>query len=388
MRFVGLCVSFLGTQFAPQFEQHRKTIAYIRVLTMKRRHFLAAAITTPSLSSSILHAATSGKKPLRVSAFGGFFQDEFESKICQKFTRETGIPVVTISQGQGDDWLFPLVRSVRGGLDPMDLTFLDEIGLTKIARMGNIVQPLQMQEIPAAARLNERYLFTSSDNTLGVGVMEWYQNIVINPEAVTRPPKSWREIFEDDFYRKKIGLIGLYDGGMIEVVAKTYFDGNDTLKSRAGIRAVVEKIAELKDQVGFWWTAESQMEQALRSQNVVAGSFFHDIAMLLAAEHFPIASVFPEEGSFTGINKLCIPYNSTRTVDAHRFIDFCSRADNQAVFARAMKLAPVLPNEEVGLSPSEFELVSTKIPPVQPAAAVMVEEADYLQRLWQRMITR
>ena len=171
---------------------------------MKRRQFLAAAMTTPSLSSSILHAATSGKKPLRVSAFGGFFQDEFESKICQKFTRETGIPVVTISQGQGDDWLFPLVRSVRGGLDPMDLTFLDEIGLTKIARMGNIVQPLQMQEIPAAARLNERYLFTSSDNTLGVGVMEWYQNIVINPEAVTRPPTSWKEIFEDDFYRKMI----------------------------------------------------------------------------------------------------------------------------------------------------------------------------------------
>ena len=79
------------------------------------------------------------------------------------------------------------------------------------------------------------------------------------------------------------------------------------------------------------------MEQALRSQNVVAGPFFHDIAMLLAAEDFPIASVFPDEGSFTGINKLCILYNSTRTVDAHRFIDFCSRSDNQAVFARAMK---------------------------------------------------
>jgi hypothetical protein len=48
----------------------------------------------------------------------------------------------------------------------------------------------------------------------------------------------------------------------------------------------------------------------------------------------------------------------------------------------------VLPNEEVGLSPEEFDLVSTKIPPVKPAAAVMVEQADYLQRLWQRMITR
>ncbi len=355
---------------------------------MKRRHFLAAAMSAPALGSSVLQAASSGPAPLRVSAFGGFFQDQFESQICKKFTQETGIPIATISQGQGDDWLFPLVRSVRGGLDPMDLTFLDEIGLTKVARMGNIVQPLQMANMPAAAKLSDRYLFTSADSTLGVGVMEWYQSIVINPDAVTRPPTSWKELFEDDFYRKKIGLIGLYDGGMIEVVAKTYFDGNDTLTSRAGIRAVVEKIAELKDQVGFWWTAESQMEQALRSQNVVAGSFFHDIAMLLAAEQFPIASVFPVEGSFTGVNKLCIPYNSSRTADAHRFIDFCARADNQAVFARAMKLAPVLPNEQVGLAPAEFDLVSTKIPPIQPAAAVMVEQADYLQRLWQRMITR
>ncbi|HCD26730.1 MAG TPA: hypothetical protein DER02_04370, partial [Gammaproteobacteria bacterium] len=129
-------------------------------------------------------------------------------------------------------------------------------------------------------KLDERYLFTSAGQTLGVGIMEWYQSIVINPDVVARRPTSWKELFEDEFYRKKIGLIGLYDGGMIEVVAQTYFDGNDTLSSRAGIRAVIAKIAELKDQVGFWWTAESQMEQALRSQNVVAGSFFHDIAML------------------------------------------------------------------------------------------------------------
>ena len=137
--------------------------------------------------------------------------------------------------------------------------------------------------------------------------MEWYQNIVTNPEALVSPPTSWRQLFEDDLYKGKIGLIGLYDGGMIEVVAKTYFDGNETLNTRAGIRAVIEKVGALKEQVGFWWTAESQMEQAIRSQNVIAGSFFHDVALLLKEDNFPIASTFPLEGSFTGVNKLCIP---------------------------------------------------------------------------------
>ncbi|OUV98104.1 MAG: hypothetical protein CBD02_02000 [Candidatus Pelagibacter sp. TMED142] len=371
----------------PRIWQRVKNIAQISAHKMKRRQFLAAAMAVPTLSSPVLQAAKTISAPLRVSAFGGFFQDEFESKICRKFTQETGIPVTTLSQGQGDDWLFPLVRSIRGGLDPMDLTFLDQIGLTKVAKIGGIVQPLRLQEMPAVRKLRDRYLFTSAGNTLGVGVMEWYQNIVINPDVVTQPPTSWKDLFEDDRFRKKIGLVGLYDGGMIEVVAKTYFDGDEILSSPEGIREVVQKIADLKDQVSFWWTAESQMEQALRSQNIVAGSFFHDIAMLLQTEQFPIASIFPTEGSFTGINKLCIPFNSSRSEDAHRFIDFCARADNQAVFARAMKLAPVLSREEVGLLPKEFDLVSTEIPPIQPAAKVMVDQADYLQRLWQRMIT-
>ena len=123
---------------------------------MKRRHFLTAAIAAPTLSSSVLHSAVPSGAPLRVSAFGGFFQDEFESKICRKFTQETGIPVTTISQGQGDDWLFPLVRSVRGGLDPMDLTFLDQVGLQLEKNGGKgdkkFVRGWRGQATPAACR--------------------------------------------------------------------------------------------------------------------------------------------------------------------------------------------------------------------------------------------
>ena len=158
--------------------------------------------------------------------------------------------------------------------------------------------------------------------TFGVGVMEWYQNIVTNPEALVSPPTSWRQLFEDDLYKGKIGLIGLYDGGMIEVVAKTYFDGNETLNTRAGIRAVIEKVGALKEQVGFWWTAESQMEQAIRSQNVIAGSFFHDVALLLKEDNFPIASTFPLEGSFTGITSSVFLHikASSRRRDVHRLL--------------------------------------------------------------------
>ena len=353
---------------------------------IKRRVFLKGALLSGLFPAS-LAKAFSPKEPLKVSAFGGFFQKAFESSICQKFTEETGIPVITLSQGQGDDWLFPLIRAVRGGLAPMDVTILDEVGLIKLMGMGDIVRSLDLDKMTHAGALTDRYLFQHKGGTFGVGVMEWYQNIVTNPEALVSPPSSWRQLFEDDLYRGKIGLIGLYDGGMIEVVAKTYFDGNETLNTRAGIRAVIEKVGALKKQVGFWWTAESQMEQAIRSQNVIAGSFFHDVALLLKEDNFPIASTFPLEGSFTGINKLCIPSTSKRIRDAEMFIDFCARPDNQARFAREMRLAPVISQERAGLNDIEFSEVSTSIEPIQQAANTMVKDADYLQRLWQRMIT-
>ena len=104
-------------------------------------------------------------------------------------------------------------------------------------------------------------------------------------------------------------------------------------------------------------------------------------------DNFPIASTFPLEGSFTGINKLCIPSTSKRVQDAEMFIDFCARPDNQARFAREMRLAPVISQERAGLNDIEFSEVSTTIEPIPQAANTMVKDADYLQRLWQRMIT-
>ena len=85
---------------------------------------IAKGALLSGLFPASLANAFSPKEPLKVSAFGGFFQKAFESSICQKFTEETGTPVTTFSQGQGDDWLFPLIRAVRGGSCPMDVTIL------------------------------------------------------------------------------------------------------------------------------------------------------------------------------------------------------------------------------------------------------------------------
>ena len=114
---------------------------------IKKTRIAKGRFAVRTFSDITLANISSPKEPLKVSAFGGFFQKAFESSICQKFTEETNIPVTTFSQGQGDDWLFPLIRAVRGGLArSMDVTILDEVGLIKLMGMGDIVKSLDLRQ--------------------------------------------------------------------------------------------------------------------------------------------------------------------------------------------------------------------------------------------------
>ena len=97
--------------------------------------------------------------------------------------------------------------------------------------MGDIVLSLTWTMTNAGA-LADRYLFQHKGGTFGAGAME-QTNIVTNPEALVSLPTSWRQLFEDDSQGQNRPDRSR-DGGMIEVVAKTYFDGNETLNTRAG----------------------------------------------------------------------------------------------------------------------------------------------------------
>ena len=46
--------------------------------------------------------------------------------------------------------------------------------------------------------VTDHYLFWFDGRTFGVGVMEWYQNGVTNPEVLVSPPTSWQRLFEDN----------------------------------------------------------------------------------------------------------------------------------------------------------------------------------------------
>ena len=54
------------------------------------------------------------------------------------------------------------------------------------------------------------------------------------------------EAFENPDLKNVLALAGFYNGGVVEVVSEVYFEGESTLMSPAGQRAVFDKIRSFK----------------------------------------------------------------------------------------------------------------------------------------------
>jgi putative spermidine/putrescine transport system substrate-binding protein len=348
-----------------------------------RRRLLSAA----AIGSAALHLPLKASSaPLKVSGFGGIFQQTLQRSIVKAFTEETGIPVETMSQGTGDEWLFGMVRAVRAGLAPVDVTIFQRTHLIRMMQMGERTHSFNLDAMPMAQELSENYLFNHEGKTYGVGVMSWFHNIVVNSERLPNPPTSWQAMLEDERLKQRLSLHGWYSSGTLEILARTYLD-DAAMTTRAGLDQVFARLAAVKPNVKLWWTAESQLEQALRNGEIDAGIYPHDVALSLMGQGFPIQSIFPEEGPLIGVGFFSSLRTSKKPLEAQAFINFCARPDIQEMFAREMNLAPVRPRHELNLNDAEFNRVSTERPPVYPAANVMVNQAKLIQRQWQRTLT-
>ena len=354
---------------------------------MKRRSFIAmAASAIPAIKSSAY--ASSVERPFTISAYGGLFEKAFQQHVANIFTRETNIPIKVVSQSGDDAWVFGLVNAIKNGLAPVDLTILKEVDLLRIKRMGDLLTDLDVTQLNNLGSLPSQYHFESSGALQAVGFIGWYINLTSNVNKLNGPPvDSWVEAFENPDLKNVLALAGFYNGGVVEVVSEVYFEGESTLMSPAGQRAVFDKIRSFKPRVKLWWTGESQMEQGLRSGNVVTGMYPHDVALLLREEGFPVESKFPKECAFMNVGYYACPANSPFSDLAARFIDFSLRPDIQRTFAEKMKLSPLIGRENSALDVRDFNLVATEGPIVRPASRAMVENASALQRMWQRTLS-
>lgn len=334
-----------------------------------------AVLGTPLIAQS---------RSLKVGSYGGYFEDSFKEHVYPVFTEATGITIESVTQPNSSDWLVTMQQAGSSGAVPTDVSLYARDALIKSSRIGGINAPLDMKNIAAASNMDGDFVYEDGTGVIGVGAMSWFTAMVVNPTEVDAPA-SWTEFWDGGEFEASLGLSKLHNSNLLDIVAATFFEGSSTLDTDEGIMAVIEKASELKGNVALWWTGESQMEQAMKNGDVVGGMYYHDVAQLMAADGFPIKSIFPKEGNPVGYGSWCLSTLSDKKAEAEEFINFSSDPATQALMSRKIGTAPLIPQSKTDLTDEEFASVSGT-PAIQPNYEAYLDKETFIKENWEKML--
>src|SRR5919112_949954 len=101
----------------------------------------AAAVSMPFIRPS--YAATT----LRVSNFGGFFEEAFVKDVYPAFTKATGISIQSIPQSGSAQFLIQLAQAKQAGTAPMDVCIGGQPEILR-GRAHGLWQPFDKAKLP------------------------------------------------------------------------------------------------------------------------------------------------------------------------------------------------------------------------------------------------
>ena len=354
---------------------------------ISRRHVLGgtAALTTGWVLSSTrpLRAAD---RPLKVAAWGGFFQDVLDEVLYPAFTRETGIEVESIGKPIGDAWLVQLDQASRAGRVIADVSALVDIPMAR-GYNSDLWAPLDLAKIPNAANLPPYAINRSADGMIGGVAWTFYYIILVsNVDVYETAPTSWKDLWDPE-NTDRLGLMAQPDiGYLLDVTAKVWFGSQDILDTKDGILQVLGKISELQENVKLWYRDEAQFQQGLQTGEIPMGQYYNDVATVAIAEGLPIRRTFPEEGALLNSAFWAVSADSELQDEAATFIDYTLRPDVQASLVRSLGLSASIPRELTDITDEEWAMVSTDVPSIIPRYDIYVKWGDWINDRWTETI--
>lgn len=353
--------------------------------SIKRRSLLGAGLAGVSLLAmpSVLRAQ---ERSLKIGVYGGYFKDSFDKNIFPEFTKATGIAVESIAEPTGEAWLVQLSQAARAGQAPADVSMMSQVAMLK-GQSSDLWAPLDLAKIKNSANLMERFINKYPDGRVsGIGAVSWYITLVTNTDVYKEAPTSWAA-FWGPANKDKLGLLALVSNSfLLDVTAKTFFDGQNILETDEGILKAFEKLAEVKPNVRLWYRDEAQFEQALKSGEIPMGQYYHDVTGLAVADGHPVRSTFPKEGGIQDSGIWAMSKASKKGEEAHIFIDYMCQPSVQATLARKVGTSPTVKRDTMDLTEKEFAAVSSDIEPIIPRFAMYQTKADWLNQKWTEMI--
>jgi putative spermidine/putrescine transport system substrate-binding protein len=325
---------------------------------------------------------------IKVSTYGGFFEENFR-EMYPAFTNQTGVEVESVAEPTSEAWVIQLQQSVQAGTPPpADVSMLSGVGIQR-AINGKIFAPIDLSTVPNADVLAEGFVRETTDGQVaGIGAVSWYITIVSNTERVPESPDTWSAFWDSEWENELALLKNAGNSFLLEITAATFFGGYEPLATQEGILEVMGKLEEIKPNVKLWFRDEATAQQAYNTGEVSLGQFYHDITTFAASQGEPLRSVFPTEGAILDSGFWHISTNSENIAACHAFIDYMCQPKIQSELARTLGTSPVIGQENLDLTPEEYEAVGGPGPEaaLRPEYEIYDKWEDWIDQQWSTLI--
>ena len=158
----------------------------------RRGLLLGAGAAGLALATGCSGAGDGGGRSLRVSAYGGNFEQALREHIYPLFTEATGIRVESMPQPAGLQFLLQLIEANKAGQTPMDLCISAPVDVMR-GNAAGLWRTYDTARIPNLANLPEAYVTRGPDGVAAIGAVGWFFTMVTNPQVINSTPTSWTD---------------------------------------------------------------------------------------------------------------------------------------------------------------------------------------------------
>jgi putative spermidine/putrescine transport system substrate-binding protein len=271
---------------------------------------------------------------LVVTTYGGSWEKFWRASLLPAFAKKTGFePKLDIALGRV---ITTNMRTAGVGNSPYGVVMTNEI-YAKVLRSEDYFQKLDLAKIPSYADLYP--VAKATDGWAAVGLISPI-GIGYRTDLVTKPPKSWKDFWDNSEFKGKIGLYNIQNSAgkmMLMLISLLY--GGDIHNVDVGF----QKLAELAPVL----QTDFNMSTMMSTGEVVVAPFdFGEIARL-RNQGLPVDCIIPEEGLLMWDQTFNVAKGAASADLASAYIEFILSPEGQNLLMREFFVSPINRKVEV-----------------------------------------
>lgn len=287
------------------------------------KKLLSVLLALSMLAALPLLSSAEEEKVLNIFSWDGYVD---YASVIQPFEQQTGIKVNYAPFSTNDEMFKKLQEN---GASEYDLVIASDY-ILNTARLEGLMLPLDKEQLPNFANLDERFIsqYFDPDNEYVVPYMSGIPLIVYNPDMVQIEIDGFEDLWDPSL----ADSIGLIDDARVSIgmVLLSMGQSMNTMDD-AVLAQAKEKLFALRENIHV--LEYENLHNSLISGDIsVAYTFTPYVALALDANP-NLQVVWPKEGLGFGIDGAFIPANAPHPDNAHAFLNYLLDGQVAAVTA-------------------------------------------------------